>query len=148
MERGLAFAYVNLGWAYRNAKEPAAAREAFEEGVRQARQLDVQNTVAAGLRGLASLARDGKQPAEEVGYLQEAAQVARGASSTVWVHYDLGTAYQRQGRLPEAEAALRQAIAAYEELRRLFREPEARETYAETLNPTRFYAALVRVLAD
>lgn len=148
VERGLAFAYVNLGWAYRNAKEPAAAREAFEEGVRQARQLDVQNTVAAGLRGLASLARDGKQPAEEVGYLQEAAQVARGASSTVWVHYDLGTAYQRQGRLPEAEAALRQAIAAYEELRRLFREPEARETYAETLNPTRFYAALVRVLAD
>jgi CHAT domain-containing protein len=137
---------LDLGSAHVALRQWDPARTAFQKALDVGTRLREPFLTAMAHSRLATVAyRQGNRDVA-VRHLEEAVRLAPRPSVTASNQGFLGRLYRDQGRLPEAEAALRQAIAGIEDLRGLLGSEELRETFFE--DKTEPYELLALTLVD
>ena len=124
------------------ALEPA--RQACERGLAVARRNGSPYQIARAETSLAYVAISQQDWPAAVSHLEEALRLHPTRDKVAWAGGLLGQVYYRQGQLPAAEHALRQAIADLEDLRGDFRSIDLRESFFEDKGAT--YEFLVLTL--
>ena len=103
-------------------------------------------TIAQAHLGLGSVATRKHDWPSAIAHLEEAIQIYPQPNFIADAQARLGRVYRGMGKLPEAEASLRQAVAGFEDLRSLLGSEILRESYFE--NKAETYELLVLTLLD
>ena len=146
VEWNYARALVELGVAHQALREWGLAKAAFQKALDVGVRLQepfLTSRAHQGL-GMVALRQDALKAAES--HLQEVIRLSARPTVTARVKDLLGRVYREQGRLPDAEAAFRQAVAGVEDLRSLIESEGHRETYFS--NKIQVYELLVLTLLE
>ncbi|OGB94835.1 MAG: hypothetical protein A3H39_07530 [candidate division NC10 bacterium RIFCSPLOWO2_02_FULL_66_22] len=146
LERNYAEGLLGLGWTHANRRQWEPARLAFQKALDAGNRIRVPQVVASATQGLGIIAARQGDFQAAVGQLEEALQLSQRPEFVARTQEALGRAYRGMGRLPEAEAALRQAVAGIEDLRSLIGSEELRESFFEDKAAT--YEFLVLTLIE
>lgn len=121
----------NLGRAYENLKQWAAARTSFQGALDISRQLNYPRAEAYALRGLAAVENGLGNPKTALEILQRAQALQKDtpdARLEAQINLARGIALHQLKRLPEAVAALEEALQVFRQAASL---SELRATYSE-----------------
>jgi CHAT domain-containing protein len=131
LDRQYATALNQLGWSRLALRQWEAARGPFEKAVAIGQRIGHAGITADAKRGLGTAAARGGDLRAAIPYLEEAIRLSPPPGMLAATQGTLGWIYRGLGRLPEAEQALRQAMAGIEDLRSLLQSEELRESYFE-----------------
>ena len=120
------------------------ARDAFEKVLAIGTRLQFRRVVMMGRWGLGTVAVQQGDFAAAAAHLEDALRQSPPPSLLGRIESTLGRAYRGMGKLPEAETALRRAMAQVEDLRDLLQSEELRESFFE--DKIGIYEGLVLVL--
>jgi CHAT domain-containing protein len=144
LERAHAKALESLGWACITLHQWENARPPFTEALEVASRIQVPPLIAGAHWGLGVVAARLNDSQAAVTHLTDAMRINASPTFVPMAQATLGRVYRRIGKLPEAEASLRQAVAGFEDLRSMLQTEELRETYFE--NKVDVYEDLVLTL--
>ena len=146
LERIYGDALTQLGRAHVALEQWGPAKAAFQEVMAVGERNRIPYLIGQAHQGLGSIAaREGDWPTA-ISHLEEALRVNRRPSFVVATQAQMGRVYRGMGRLPEAEDALRKAVAGLEDLRSLLGSETLRESYFEDKVET--YELLALTLLD
>ena len=131
LERQYAIALIELGWSRLALNQWDAARSPFEKALAVGQRISDPAVMAESRRGLAIVATRRGDPQAAIPHLEEAIRLSPPGGLVAKVQATLGRIYHRLRRFPEAEQALRQAVAGIEDLRSLLQSEELRESFFE-----------------
>jgi len=146
LEREYALALVELGWNHVALRQWDPAQTAFQKALEVAQRIQVQYMIALAHQGLGTVAARQREFQVAMSHLEEALRLSSRPTSIAWTQGTLGRIYRGMGKLPEAEEALRKAVAGIEDLRSLLESEELREAFFEDKAET--YEFLVLTLLD
>ncbi len=146
LERTHVMALESLAGSYLTLRQWENARPPFAEALDVARRGQVPHLIAMAHWGLGVVAANLNDSQTAVTHLTEAMRINASPGFVAAVQATLGRVYRRMGKLPEAEASLRQAVAGIEDLRSLLQSEELRESFFE--DKIGIYENLVLALLD
>ncbi len=146
VEREYAQALMELASNHLVLRQWDPAQTAFRKALEVAERSGVQYMIATAHQGLGAAAARQGDSQTAVKHLEEALRLNPRPSAAAWTHGALGRVYRATGRLPEAEEALRKAVAGYEDLRSHLESETLREVFFEDKAET--YEFLVLTLAE
>jgi CHAT domain-containing protein/tetratricopeptide (TPR) repeat protein len=144
LEGAHARALESLARTFLNLRQWENARPPFTEALEVASRIQVPQLIAQAHRGLGVVAAHLDDSQAAVTHLMEAMRINASPAFVADAQATLGRVYRRMGKLPEAEASLRQAVAGIEDLRSVLQTEELRETYFE--NKVDVYEDLILTL--
>jgi CHAT domain-containing protein len=122
---------MGLGWNHYALGQWDPARAAFEKVLDAGTRNQMPHLVAQAHQGLGSVAARQREWQTAVNHLEEAIRLNPRPAFVSTVQGILGRVYRGMGKLPEAETALRKAVAGIEDLRSLLQSEELRESFFE-----------------
>lgn len=122
------------------------AHDRFEKALEVSRRIGVPGRTAEAHIALGRLAARNRDWQAAVAHLTEAIRLDPGPKPVAEAQGWLGRVYRGMGELPQAEQALRAAIAGFEDLRTLLQSEALRESFFEDKVTT--YEVLVLTLLD
>jgi CHAT domain-containing protein len=122
------------------------AQSAFQKALEAARRSGISHLVAQAHQGLGRVAADKREFQAALSHLEEALRLSWHLNFTAGTKRILGRVYREMGKLPEAEAVLREAVAGIEDIRSQLQSEEHREAFVE--DKIGAYAQLIHVLFD
>jgi CHAT domain-containing protein/Tfp pilus assembly protein PilF len=131
LDRQYATALIQLGWSGLALNQWDAARASFEKAVAIGQRIGHAGIMAEGKRGLGTAAAGQGNLQAAIPHLEEAIRLSPPPGSLAATQGTLGRIYYRLRRFPEAEGALRKAVAGIEDLRSLLQSEELRESFFE-----------------
>jgi tetratricopeptide (TPR) repeat protein len=131
LERNYADALVQLGWNHFAPRQWDPARAAFQKALDVASRIRVLPVVASAHQGLGTVAARQQDFPTAASHLEEAIRLNPRPAFVAWNQATLGRVYRGMGKLPEAEDALRKAVAGFEDLRNLLGSETLREVFFE-----------------
>lgn len=146
LERNYAETLVGLGWTHFSLRQWDPARLAFQKALEVGQRIRVPQVVASAHQGLGTIAARQGDFQVGVSQLEEALRLSQRPEFVARTQETLGRVYRGMGKLPEAEAALRQAVTGIEDLRSLLGSEELRESFFEDKAAT--YELLVLTLLE
>jgi CHAT domain-containing protein len=146
LERNYAERLVGLGWSHLSLGQWDAARAAFEQALAIGERIGAPKPTAQAHQGLGAVAARQRNGPAAVRHLEEAIRIFPRPGMLAHSHGLLGRVYRAMGKLPEAEGALRKAVAGIEDLRSLLQSEELRESFFEDKSDT--YELLVLTLLE
>ncbi len=146
LEREYAQALTELGWNHVSLRQWGPAQAAFEKALEIGNQIQLQHVIATAHQGLGAAAGRQGDSQTSVKHLEEALRLNPRPGAAAWTQGALGRAYRGMGKLPEAEEALRQAVAGYEDLRSQLGSETLREVFFE--DKAEIYEFLVLTLLE
>jgi CHAT domain-containing protein len=142
LERNYGEVLVGLGWSHFTLRQWDPAKAAFQKALEVGKRIQVPTVIAPAHQGLGTTAaRQGEWPVA-LSHLEEALRVGSWPGFVALTQGTLGRVYRGMGKLPEAEEALRKAVAGIEDLRSLLGSEELRETFFEDKAETYEYLVL------
>ncbi|HEX7512389.1 MAG TPA: CHAT domain-containing protein, partial [Candidatus Methylomirabilis sp.] len=145
-ERAHALTLQSLAGTYITLHQWEKARSPLTEALEAASRSQVPQLIARAHWGLGVVAANLNDSQTAVTHLTEAMRINASPGFVAAVQATLGRVYRRMGKLPEAEASLRQAVAGIEDLRSLLQSEELRESFFE--DKIGIYENLVLALLD
>ncbi len=146
MEGNYVAALLALGGHYVALQQWDSARTHFEKALESGRRIGAPKLMAQAQFALGRLATEARDFPAAIDHLQDALRLSPRPSSAVAMQGLLGRAYRGMGKLPEAEAHLRNSVAAIEDLRSQLQSEEDREAFVE--GKMGAYSNLIGVLFD
>jgi CHAT domain-containing protein len=146
MQRSYAHALLDLGWSQVALQELDPARMTFQKALEFGRQTRMTQVVAQAQQGLGRVAAAQSDFQGAVTNLQESLRLSQQPGFVWATQRILGRTYRSMGKLPEAEEALRKAVAGVEDIRSQLQSEENREAFLEDKMDA--YAQLIQVLFD
>ena len=146
LERNHANALMDLGMTHQTLHQWEPARSALQKALDAAKRTSASHLMAQARLGLGRMAVDRGDPGAAVPHLQEALRLSQQPQLVDSVERLLGRCYRETGNLPEAEKALRKAVAGIEDMRSQLQSEEHRESFVE--DKMGAYAMLIQVLFD
>jgi CHAT domain-containing protein len=137
---------AGLGWSHFALGQWDGAQAAFEQALAIGERIGSPKATAQAHQGLGAVAARQRNGPTAVRHLEEAIRIFPRPAMLARSHGILGRVYRAMGKLPEAEAALRKAVAGIEDLRSLLQSEELRESFFEDKAET--YELLVLTLLD
>ena len=131
LDRNYAGALMELGWSHFALGQWVPANEAFQKAQEVGKRNQIPHIIAQAHYGLGAVAARQREWQAAVTHLQEAIRLNPRPGFVAATQGWLGSVYRGMGRLAEAEAALRQAVAGIEDLRSLLQSEELRESFFE-----------------
>jgi CHAT domain-containing protein len=131
LERGYADALTGMGWNQLVLRQWEPARLAFQKALEVGTRIRVPHLIGQAHQGLGSVAARQREWQTAVTHLEEAIRLNPRPAFVSTVQGTLGRVYRGMGKLPEAETALRKAVAGIEDLRSLLQSEELRESFFE-----------------
>jgi CHAT domain-containing protein len=146
MQRTYANALLDLGWSQIALQELDPAQVSLQKAMEVGKQIRVAHVTALAQQGLGRVAAAQSDFQGAVTHLQESLRLSRQPGFVGTTQRALGRAYRGMGKLPEAEEALRKAVAGIEDVRSQLQSEEHREAFVEDKMDA--YAQLIQVLFD
>jgi len=146
MQRKYAKALLDLGLSQIALQEPHPAQMSFQKALEVGQRIRATHIVAQAQQGLAEVAAEQSDLPNAIIHLQEALRLSQQPAFIAVIQRNLGRVYRAMGRLPEAEEALRTAVAGIEDIRSQLQSEEHREAFVE--DKMGAYAHLIQVLFD
>lgn len=137
-------ALLDLGSNYLALGQLNEAQIAFQKALDAAQRIDLPAEAAQAHHGLGRVAAEQADLEGAASHFQEALQLWQQPNFVGMTERRLGSVYFQMGKLPEAEAVLRRAVADIEDLRSQLQSEENREAFVE--DKMGAYALLVQVL--
>jgi CHAT domain-containing protein/Flp pilus assembly protein TadD len=131
LERAYAVALIGMGWNHLVLRQWEPARLAFQKALEVATRIQVRHLIGQAHQGLGGVAARQRDWQAAVSHLEEAIRLNPQPGFVAATQGWLGGVYRATGKLPEAETALRQAVAGIEDLRSLLQSEELRESFFE-----------------
>ena len=131
LDRNYAGALTQLGWNHFALTQWVPANEAFRKALDIGERNQIPHVVAQAHEGLGAVAARQREWQAAVTHLQEGLRLNPRPGFVAGTQGRLGGVYRGMGRLAEAEDALRQAVAGFEDLRSLLQSEELRESFFE-----------------
>jgi CHAT domain-containing protein len=131
LERGYGDALNVLGWNHAALREWAPAEAAFQKALEVGERNRIPYAIAQAHQGLGTVAARQRDFQTAVTHLQETLRAGPRPMVASATQGTLGRIYRETGQLPEAEDALRKAMAGIEDLRSLLQSEELRESFFE-----------------
>jgi CHAT domain-containing protein len=146
MERNYANTLLAIAGNHLALRQMEPAQAAFQKALDAAKQTGSPYLIAQAQHGLGAVAmfQGDWEPAARL--LEEALRLSQQPSFVQEVQRRLGLVYRQMGKLPEAEALLRQAVASIEDVRSQLQSEEHREAFVE--DKMGAYGILIQVLFD
>ena len=146
MERTYANTLLDLGWTEVALHELDPARVSFRKAMEFGKQIRATHVTAQAWQGLGRVAVAQSDFPTAASHLQEALRFSQMPAFVEATQRTLGGVYRGMGKLPEAEAVLRKAVAGIEDIRSQLQSEEHREAFVE--DKMGAYAQLIQVLFD
>jgi CHAT domain-containing protein len=146
MQRTYANALLDLGSSQVALQELDPARMTFQKALEFGKQVRMTHVVAQAQQGLGRVALAQSDFQGAVAHLQESLHLSQQPAFVGSTQTILGRAYRSMGKLPEAEEALRKAVAGIEDVRSRLQSEEHREAFVE--DKMGAYGNLIQVLFD
>ncbi len=146
LERSYIQALIEVGRDQLTLHQWDIARSTLQKALDAGKRIRIPQLIAEAHRGLGLAAAGQGDFPVAVSNLEEALRLSQRPGFVAATQERLGRVYRGVGRLPEAEVALRQAVASVEDMRSLLQSEELRETFVE--DKMEAYAQLVQVLFD
>jgi len=146
LERTLAGAYLDLGWSHLALQDPDSARPPFQQALGVGERTRVAHVMAQAHLGLGRAAAAQSDLPTAASHLEEALRLSQQPAFVEATQRALGRVYRGMGKLPEAEAILREAVAGIEDIRSQLQSEEHREAFVE--DKMGAYASLIQVLFE
>jgi len=132
LERAYAATLIQgVGWSHIHLGQWPQAQDAFQKALAIGERIQVAHLATEARAGLGVTALRQKDLPGAVTHLEGALRSSPRPGMIVTIQTNLGRAYWGLGRLPEAEDALRQAVARIEDVRSLLQSEELRESFFE-----------------
>ena len=146
MERNYANTLLAIAGNHLALRQMEPARASFQKALEAAKRTGSPHLIAQAQHGLGAVAmfQGDWEPAARL--LEEALRLSQQPSFVQEVQRRLGLVYRQMGKLPEAEALLRQAVASIEDVRSQLQSEEHREAFVE--DKMGAYGNLIGVLFD
>ncbi len=144
MQRTYANALLDLGWSQLALQELDPARASFQKALGVGERVRVAHVMAQAEQGLGRVAAAQSDFPIALNHLQDALRLSQQPAFVDATQRILGQVYRSMGKLPEAEAVLRKAVAGIEDIRSQLQSEEHRETFVE--DKMGAYAHLIQVL--
>jgi CHAT domain-containing protein len=146
VERNYVNGLIDLGSSHVALRQVEPARAAFTKALEAAKRIEAAHLIAQAHHGLGRIAAEEGNFEAAASHFQEALRLSRQPNLATVIERRLGWVYRQMGKLPEAEAVLRRAVANIEDIRSQLQSEEHREAFVE--DKMGAYGILIQVLFD